>query len=254
MKFCFILTCLILVINGFILRDETKADNDGQLMRPKRQNYDYATTSTYYGLNPQGQVSYPGQPQGYNSYQNNNPSGFSLTSGQQYQQNGQNQQLCPCPFNVQTSNPSTLNFFSQSSTISPYYANQNLCPCSTLGQQQSSNSVIGFQLPAVNPTQVQSPAYYPTQAPFGVAAAIQSNNFDAITSTTPGFPFNIFAPLTTTTPAPFPMNIVNQLFPPITTTTPYPFPFNFFQPKPTVPPLPFPLSVFFPTTQAPFFG
>ena len=75
-----------------------------------------------------------------------------------------------------------------------------------------------------------------------------------ISTTTAGFPFNLFPTTTTyyTTPAPrpFPFN----LFPTTTTTTPAPFPLNLFQVPATEPPLPFPLNIFITTTVRPFLG
>lgn len=189
--------------------------------RQKRQNYNFGQPSPNYSY---GQIAgYNGQYEGYNNYQ---PQSNGQNPGNQYQpQYGQGQEMCPCSA---VTNPSQfpMNLFAPASTVQPFATNRNLCPCSSVGVQ-----------PFGNPTQMQLTQTYPFN--------------HGVFTTTPGFPFNLFAP-PTTTPAPFPMNLVNQFFPPPTTSAPKPFPFNLFEPKPTEPPRPFPLNLLFPTTAAPF--
>lgn len=99
-------------------------------------------------------------------------------------------------------------------------------------QQYGQQSNVG-QLPYGIGNQIDPRQYYQPTAPssfFGGGQPQYNQNFQP---TTPGFPFNLF-PTTTTTEAPFPMNIINSIIP---------------QPPSLIPN---PLAFLMPTTQRPF--
>jgi hypothetical protein len=201
-----------------LLREKRQYTNYQQQNYPPQNSYPSQPINSQYqnSYNNPNMVQYPAnQGQYINSNYNPNappsyPQQYSgIYDANQPSFNSFDPSNCNCPT---TTTPSLLaKIFSPATTPPSAWNRQNSIYC-------NCNGIGNLDTPIV----ITEPTLPPT-------------------TTAPGFPFNLFAPptTTTTTPAPFPMNVINQFFPPPT----------------TVPPLPFPMNLIFPTTTPKsFFG